>query len=228
MYTSFESKDSLYWALELWNGGTLQDLIMKKGQSPRHIPEESKTGLTDEQASLVMKSIFSSVSYLHSKGIVHRDLKPENILFKNEDDLSDIKIIDFGLTTKYNDAWPMSLLDVHCGTALYMAPEISMKQEYSKSIDVWSWGIIMYNLISGGLHPLHIRGQSFETFQKKLENQEPFHFTNAFSELARDLITKMTSYSPVHRYTIDQVIKHPWITRSHDTKVCLHSNSNSQ
>ena len=77
---------------------------MKKGQSPRHIPEESKTGLTDEQASLVMKSIFSSVSYLHSKGIVHRDLKPENILFKNEDDLSDIKIIDFGLTTKYNDA----------------------------------------------------------------------------------------------------------------------------
>lgn len=77
------------------------------------MPEETKTGLTDEQASHVMKLIFQSVSYLHAKGIVHRDLKPENILFKDEDDLSEIKLIDFGLTVKYNDACPMSLLDVH-------------------------------------------------------------------------------------------------------------------
>lgn len=79
----------------------------------------------------------------------------------------------------------------------------------------------MYNLISGGLHPLHKKGQSFDKLKKKLENQEPFHFTDSFSELAIDLITKMTSYSPVHRYTIDQALKHPWITRSHDTKVPL-------
>ena len=115
----------------------------------------------------------------------------------------------------------MSLLDAHCGTALYMAPEISMRQEYSKSIDVWSCGIIMYNLISGGLHPLHAKGQSFDMLENKLKNQEPFHFTDSFSDLARDLITKMTSYSPVHRYTINQVLKHPWITRSHNTKVPL-------
>lgn len=196
-------------------------MINKKGESPRHIPEERKTGLTDEQASEVMKSIFTWVSYLHSKGIVHRDLKPENILFKNEDDLSHIRLIDFGLTAKYNDACPMSLLDAHWGTALYMAPEISNRQEYSKSIDVWSWGIIMYNLISGGLHPLHKTGKSIEAFQKKMKNEEPFHFTDTFSELARDLITKMTSYSPVHRYTIDQALKHPWITRNHNTKVPL-------
>ena len=79
----------------------------------------------------------------------------------------------------------------------------------------------MYNLISGGLHPLHTYGQSFDKFHKKLQNQEPFHFTDAFSELSRDLILKMTSYSPVDRYTIDQALWHPWITRSHDSKVPL-------
>lgn len=96
-----------------------------------------------------------------------------------------------------------------------------MRQKYSKSIDVWSLGIIMYNLISGGLHPLHKYGQSFDKFHKKLENQEPFHFTDAFSELSRDLITKMTSYNSVDRYGIDQVLCHPWITRSHGSKVPL-------
>jgi serine/threonine protein kinase len=105
-----------------------------------------------------------------------------------------------------------------------MAPEIALRQKYSKSIDVWACGIIMYNLISGGLHPLHTSGQSFDKFHKKLQNQEPFHFTDAFSELARDLITKMTSYSSVNRYSIDQVLNHPWITRSHDTKVPLTCN----
>jgi len=221
MLNSFETKERLYCVLELWYGGTLQDLIMAKGHSPRHIPEEYKTWLTDEQASTVMKSIFTSVSYLHSKGIVHRDLKPENIIFNNQDDLTDIKLIDFGLTAKYNDAWPMSLLDAHWGTALYMAPEIAMRQEYSKSIDVWSLGIIMYNLISGGQHPLFKNGESLESFKKKLEKQKQFYYTDAFSELARDLINKMTSYSPVHRYNIDQALKHPWITRSHETKVPL-------
>lgn len=104
---------------------------------------------------------------------------------------------------------------------LYMAPEVAMKQEYSKSIDIWSLGIIMYNLLSGGAHPLHEKGESLTKFTDKIQNQQKFYFDNCFSNLAKDLIKKMTSYSPVHRYNIDQAMKHPWITRTHDTKVPL-------
>jgi serine/threonine protein kinase len=53
-----------------------------------------------------------AVSYLHNQGIVHRDLKPENILMYNLKDLSDIRLIDFGLTARYNASSPFSLLDI--------------------------------------------------------------------------------------------------------------------
>lgn len=104
---------------------------------------------------------------------------------------------------------------------MYMAPEIALKQEYSKSIDVWSLGIIMYNLLSGGRHPIHTKGESTEKYQAKLLNNEKLSFDESFSSLAKDLIQKMLSFTPVHRYTVDQALKHPWITRTHDTKVPL-------
>ena len=59
-----------------------------------------------------MKSLMEAVSYLHNQGIVHRDLKPENILMYSLEDLSDIRLIDFGLTARYNASSPFSLLDI--------------------------------------------------------------------------------------------------------------------
>jgi calcium/calmodulin-dependent protein kinase I len=102
-----------------------------------------------------------------------------------------------------------------------MAPEVVLKEEYSKSIDVWSLGIIMYNLVSGGRHPLHEKGESTELLKQKLEDRQEFKFDDSFSNLAKDLITKLTPYSPINRYNVDQALKHPWITRSHETKVPL-------
>lgn len=102
-----------------------------------------------------------------------------------------------------------------------MAPEVVMGQEYSKSIDVWSLGIILYNLLSGGKHPLYQKGESTEVFSKKLKDKEKFQFDDSFSSLAKDLIQKMTAYNSVYRYNVDQALKHPWITRSHETKVPL-------
>jgi serine/threonine protein kinase len=102
-----------------------------------------------------------------------------------------------------------------------MAPEIAMSQEYSKSIDMWSLGIIMYNLLSGGGHPLHRKGDTSEIFKAKLQNKENFYFDPSFSDLAKDLIKKMTDYSPFYRYSIDQALKHPWITRNNDDKIPL-------
>lgn len=55
-----------------------------------------------------------------------------------------------------------------------MAPEIANSQEYSKSIDIWSLGIIMYNLISGGKHPLHERGENSSDFKQKIKDKQKF------------------------------------------------------
>jgi serine/threonine protein kinase len=68
-----------------------------------------------------MGSIFRSVHYIHSMNIIHRDIKPENILIPCFDDLSKIKMADFGLSTKLDLYYPKTATS-KCGTMLYMAP----------------------------------------------------------------------------------------------------------
>lgn len=60
-------------------------------------------------------------------------------------------------------------MDVHCGTLIYMAPEVALSQEYTKSVDIWSIGIIMYLILTGGKHPLfNFNEDTYESYKKKL------------------------------------------------------------
>lgn len=86
--------------------------------------------LSDYESSLIMKSIMSAVTYLHERGIIHRDLKPENILISDQHDLSSVKLIDFGLSYKFQHE--NKFLGKHCGTPLFEAPELIKHQIYSK------------------------------------------------------------------------------------------------
>lgn len=87
-----------------------------------------------------------------------------------------IKIADFGLSAKYGQEF-MSRMDQHCGTLIYMAPEVAFKKEYSKSVDVFAMGIVMYYLLSGGQHPLYLSGvDSAETYKEKLRKIQYFSF----------------------------------------------------
>lgn len=58
--------------------------------------DRGSSGLTEKESAILMKQILSAVNYCHLMKVAHRDLKPENILLENSDDLSSIKIIDFG------------------------------------------------------------------------------------------------------------------------------------
>ena len=91
------------------------------------------------------------VKYLANNGIIHRDLKPENenIMFRKENDLNSLVLCDFGLA-KENIG--NNLLETKCGTLIFMAPEIIMNRPYDSFVDIWSIGIIMYILESGGCH----------------------------------------------------------------------------
>ena len=78
-----------------------------------------------------------------------------------------MKLIDFGLACQYNHVLK-GLPDLKCGTKLYMAPEVHLKnKEYTKSVDMWSLGITIYKLISGK-HPLHEKGDSIYTFENHI------------------------------------------------------------
>ena len=117
---------------------------MKEGNLSHYMKQRNrnKQYFSEEEASVIMKHLLEALSYLHLKNIIHRDIKPENILLSNPNDLSSIKLCDFGLSTIHQQD---KTLKAKCGTAMYMAPEI-VRGKYTTSIDMWSCGIIMYQL----------------------------------------------------------------------------------
>lgn len=85
----------------------------------------------------------AAIYFLHSKELVHRDIKPENLLL---DDKNNIKLCDFGWCVQIYDDEPRNTF---CGTYEYMAPEVINEDYYDKSIDLWSLGILLYELLHG-------------------------------------------------------------------------------
>ena len=84
--------------------------------------------------------ILTALEYLFIKEILHRDIKPENILIHN----NIIKISDFGFAKSFEKN---ELITTFCGSPLYMAPEIIINREYNYSSDIWSLGVVLYELL---------------------------------------------------------------------------------
>ena len=101
--------------------------------------------------------------------MVHRDVKPSNVVIQDRDDLSTVKLVDFGLSIQLQTR--NELLDDTCGTLVYQAPEQLFRHQYNKFIDLWAVGIIMYEVISGK-HPLYHRGQSKHDYVESLRNMK--------------------------------------------------------
>jgi len=108
-----------------------------------------------------MKAVLEGVNFIHKSQFIHRDLKPDNILLASKGS-SQIKIVDFGLSAVFRTADVYNNSYEKFGTLLYMAPEQAKSKQYSKRVDMWAVGITMYNLLSGGLHPIHTKGMTHE------------------------------------------------------------------
>ena len=94
--------------------------------------------------------VLAGVAYLHDKGIAHRDLKLENLLLADRNDLSSVRLADFGMARAWRgpDGVEEQMAMV-CGTPAYVAPEVIRGRHYTKAVDLWSAGVILYILLSG-------------------------------------------------------------------------------
>jgi len=196
-----QSHNHVYIEMELLQGGTLQAAL----QSQR---------FDDSSAAEILKGVMSAVSYLHSRDIIHRDLKPANIIFTESPSVSQVKVTDFGLSAKFTEANYLQSLYQNCGTMSFMAPEQAQRRPYSRPVDVWSCGIILYMLLEG-VHPLLAPQETKESYIEKLQSPR-WTFGESFPPLARDLFERMVAVEPLERYTADQALRHPWITRQND------------
>ena len=135
-YEIHETVHSIYMVVEYLSGGELIKNISKRVQ------------YNELYLKKIMLNIVKALKYLHSKGIMHRDLKPENLMIKSKKQRLNVKIIDFGLSTKIN---VKEYLFRRCGTPGFVAPEIiTLKKDefYNEKCDIFSAGVIFYILYS--------------------------------------------------------------------------------
>jgi serine/threonine-protein kinase len=132
-YGDFEGRR--YLVLEHVPGGTLDERLSAAAPGP----------LTDEQASAIARDIAAGLAHAHEHGIVHRDLKPSNILFDAE---GRAKIADFGVARALSDA-TLTTTGAIVGTAQYMAPEQASGGEVGPESDVYAFGVILFQMLTG-------------------------------------------------------------------------------
>jgi len=199
-YDVFESEDSIFIVMEYLPGGMLYDLVATEGY------------LSEDQAALVMREIISGVEYLHQHGIVHRDLKPENMMCKRKLYPWNVNVCDFGLA---NFAEGSTMMETQVGTPYFAAPEIIKGEAYTASVDLWSCGVIMYNILSGTL-PFD-DDKSAEVVFRKIK-QGDFSFPDEqwaeISDMAKDLIRKLLTVDPEKRIQGKEALHHVWLLPS--------------
>ena len=134
--------------------------------------------------------IISGLKYLYTHGILHRDIKPQNILIHNKT----IKISDFGFAKSFekND-----LITTFCGSPLYMAPEIITSHEYNSLSDIWSLGVVLYELLSKK-HPYNCDTKK-ELWGKFKDKTLVIEYESIQSIVKRDLIKGLLVVKPTDR-----------------------------
>lgn len=199
LYEEYEDPRNVYLVMETCTGGELFDCIVNRGH------------LTEKVAQQIFAQMAGAIRYLHAKGIVHRDLKPENLLLSAEDDISSIKLIDFGLSKVCQD--PAAMMHTRAGTPYYIAPEVLLGN-YGMECDIWSLGVILYILVAG--YPPFYGNTDTEILRKVKANTRDFTGSewSAVSDSIKDLIDKMLVTNVNDRYNIEQVFEHPWMTET--------------
>ena len=201
-YFKNENDNIYYIIMEYLEGGTLKNYLT-----------ENKNNITENESRIIIKQLLEALNYLHYKrDICHRDIKPENIMFsKNDKNNLLIKLVDFGLSSDYFES--KNILE-NCGTLIYMAPEQISKNIYSKAVDIWSVGIILYMLLNKGKHPFYFLGQhKNKTIENISKKEIEFNDNdNSISPIAKHFLYKLLDKNPSYRYTARMALNHPWIT----------------
>ena len=205
LYDVINTEKYLFIFTELCEGGSLKDFIISRYNS------KNDYFIKDSECAMIIKNIIQGVEYLANNGIIHRDLKPENIMFRKENDINSLVLCDFGLAGEIVNN---SLIESKCGTLIFMAPEVIMNRKYDSLIDIWSIGIIMFIIESGGRHPIFEKSMSSKAFIEFIENKNKINFPDFFPTIARNFFLKLCKYDPFFRYNVNKAMNHPWIIRS--------------
>eukprot|EP01114_Cavostelium_apophysatum_P016833 TRINITY_DN4866_c0_g1_i1.p1 TRINITY_DN4866_c0_g1~~TRINITY_DN4866_c0_g1_i1.p1 ORF type:complete len:575 (+),score=98.55 TRINITY_DN4866_c0_g1_i1:319-2043(+) len=191
LFRTFQDAQNLFFLMEFVPGGELFNYIRRAGRLP------------NEVAKICAAEIVLALEHMHTKNILYRDLKPENLLIGEN---GHIKLTDFGFSKRVSDR-TFSM----CGTPEYIAPEIILSKGHGKSVDWWSLGILIFEMLAG--YPPFSDEPNRTIFEKiindKADMPEYFHPT------ARDLIQRLLVVDHTQRLGCTKegpsfIKRHPW------------------
>ena len=192
----FEDEKFHYIIMELCPNQSLKELIKRRKR------------ITELEAQYFLMQILIATKYMHSQLVIHRDLKLGNLYLSHN---LEVKVGDFGLAAELSAS--NQRRKTFCGTPNYIAPEIlEQKEGHSFEVDSWSIGVILYVLIIG--KPPFESGNVKQTYKKVRLNNYTFPDTVKISKNAMNLISNILVASPQKRFTLDQIIKHDFMTRN--------------
>ena len=200
LYDIYENENYIYIIMEYCSGGDLLSYF-------EHYDYELK----ETRVCEIIHKLSMAIYFLHSYGIVHRDLKPENILMTDLTPEADIRLLDFGLSKIVGN-------EEKCtepyGTLSFVAPEVLQGKPYDKSVDLWSIGIITFLLLCGYL-PFDDKHSEREIARQTIQDPVPFEnkIWNKYSSEAKSFVDGLLQKKPEKRYSIKEVLEHPWIKK---------------
>ncbi|KAB5552701.1 hypothetical protein DKX38_010012 [Salix brachista] len=213
------SKTKIYMVMEYISGGQLADKLVRIIEvaasavctvsvssdisNPVHtlFAQSYAKKLDESEARKIFHQLIDAVDYCHTRGVYHRDLKPENLLL---DGKGNLKVSDFGLSAFHK---PASMLTTACGSPCYVAPELIANKGYEgAAADVWSCGIILFELLSGYL-PFDER--NLIMLYKKISTAQ-YTCPEWFTESQKKLISRILNPNPRKRITISEIIEDEW------------------
>ena len=200
LYDIYENESYIYIIMEYCSGGDLLSYF-----------EYNEYELPETKVCEIIHKLSMAIYYLHSYGIVHRDLKPENILMTDLSPQADIRLLDFGLSKIIGN-------EEKCtepyGTLSFVAPEVLQGKPYDKSVDLWSIGIITFLLLCGYL-PFDDKHSEREIARQTIQDPVPFEekIWERYSPEAKTFVDGLLQKKPEKRYSIKEVLEHPWIKK---------------
>ncbi len=192
----------LWVILEYCEGGDFKSFLKDKRDSP------NQRRLNEKYACAYMKQIAEGLQYLRTQNIVHRDLKPHNLLLTKDKKV--VKIADFGFARILGSE---ALEATVCGSPLYMAPEVLRGDQYNSKADLWSVGIILYEIICGQRPFQDVK--DIITLKQRLERDSiQFPSRVVISRECRKLLCQLLQKNPDHRIEWDDFFNNDWFNKT--------------
>jgi len=200
LFDFLEDDSHIYMLLELAGSGGFLDLLQRQPGGR----------LLEPAGGWIYAQVVEGLSYLHNKNCIHRDLKPDNILLG---EAYCPKICDFGWCADLSEG---SSRRTTCGTLDYMAPEVLLNEGHGLPVDLWSLGILLYEILSGHTPFLCTRSKTGDEFLKRVVEVK-YPFPPWFSNEACHLVHCLLQRQPSHRWQTPKVLSHPWLVEHYTT-----------